>query len=211
MNVFGPTTLRELHVRVALCLFIVLTASISATSQDQPPVNPPASPHHKVLTPKQQEYQKQFSAFMEQRHTLQAMAQKAYNDEMAREKDDPCDAENTTRGAEECISRESKLTESNYSAFTGAIRNLLALKAPQIGPGPISGPTGMPLNSDERVKEFDGLQAAWQQYRDLVPKTAYDQFKGGTLAPVFDGECTQKIVRSHMRELNQIYGGPIHL
>ena len=35
--------------------------------------------------------------------------------------------------------------------------------------------------------------------------------KGGTLAPVFDGECSRQVIRSHMRELNQIYGGAIRL
>jgi hypothetical protein len=203
---------RSLPVPIVLfTLLLSLTDLPFATAQDQPPANPSAPAHHKVLTPEQQEYQKEFQVFMDQRHALQAKAQKAYNDETAREKNDPCDAESTTRGAEECLSRESQLTESNYEAFIGAIRDLLALKAPQIGPGSTSGPTGMPVSSDEQVKEFDTLQSAWQQYRDLVPKTAYDQFKGGTLAPVFDGECSQMIVRSHMRDLNKIYGGPIHL
>jgi len=198
-------------MRIALGLFVLLIFPAPAAPQDQPPANPPAPAHHKVLTPEQQEYQKQYGAFVDQRRTLQGQAQKAYNDEMAREKNDPCNAESTTRGSEECLGRESKLTDANYAAFTGAIRDILALTAPQIGSGPISGPTGMPVSSEEQVKEFDALQAAWQRYRDLVPKTAYDQFKGGTLAPVFDGECTQQIVRSHMRELNQIYGGPIRM
>lgn len=117
---------------------------------------------------------------------------------MAREKKGPCDAESTTRGADECLSRESKLTDSNYAAYTGAIRAIFALKA-QIGPANVSGPTGTPLNSEE------------QQYRDIIPQTAHDQVKGGTLAPVFDGECTQPIVRSHMREFNQIYSGAFRL
>lgn len=198
-------------MRNALCTLICLTLSPIAFAQDQSPANPPSPPHHKVLTPEQQEYQKQFQVFIKQRQALQSQAQKAYNDEMAREKNDPCDVESTTRGAEQCLDRESKLTDANYTAFTGAIRSILALKTPEIGPGSISGPTGTPLSSDELVKEFDKLQSAWQQYRDLVPGTAYNQFKGGTLAPVFDGECSQQIVRSHMRELNKIYGGPIRL
>ena len=198
-------------VRIVLFTLISLTLLPFVFAQDQPSANPPTPSHHKVLTPEQQEYQKQFKVFMEQRQALQAQAQKAYNDEMAREKNDPCDGESTTRGAEECLSRESKLTDSNYTAFTGAIRAILALKAPQIGPENSPGPTGTPLSSEELVKEFDTLQAAWQQYHDLVPRTAYDQFRGGTEAPVFDGECSQQIVRSHMRELNKIYGGPIRM
>jgi len=126
---------------------------------------------------------------------------------MAREKNGPCDAESTTRGAEECLSRESKLTDSNFAAYTGAIRAILALTARRMFPGP----RAHRLTEEELVKEFDILKAAWQQYRDIIPKTPYDQFKGGTLAPVFDGECTQQIVPSHMLELNQIYGGAIPL
>jgi len=198
-------------VRIVLIFLCCLAVPPFVEAQDQPSSNPPTRPHHKVLTSEQQEYQKQLSAFMNQRRTLQAQAQKAYNDEMAREKNDPCGTESTTLGAEECLSRESKITDADYAAFTAAIRAILALKAPQIGSGPTSGPTGTPLTSEDLVKEFDALQSAWQEYRDIVPKTAYDQFKGGTLAPVFDGQCSQQIVRSHMRELNLIYGGPIRL
>lgn len=198
-------------MRVALQLCIALAVSLSAIAQDQPPTSPPAASRHKVLTPEQQEYQQQFQVFLKQRQALQAQAQKAFNDEMGREKNDPCNAQASTVGAEECLSRESKLTDSNYTAFTSSIRAILALKAPQIGPAPVSGPTGTPLTSEELVKEFDKLESAWQQYRDLVPGTAYDQYKGGTLAPVFDGECGQQVVRSHMRELNQIYGGAIRM
>lgn len=191
-------------------LFLCLALSSIAPAQDRPPGNP--SPTlHKVLTPEQQEYQKQYRVFMDQRQALQAQAQKAYNDEMEREKNDQCKAESTTRGSEECLSREMNLTAVNYTAFTGAIRSILALKAPQIGDNPGSGPTGVPLTSDESVKEFDSMQSAWQQYRGIVSRAAYDQYKGGTLAPVFDGECTQMIVRSHMRELYMIYGGAIRL
>lgn len=198
-------------ISVPAVLITLLSLTLLPFLFAQPPANPQTPPHHRVLTPEQQEYQKQFKVFMDQRHTLQAQAQKSYNDEMAREKNDPCDAESTTRGAEECLDRESKLTDANYKAFTGAIRAILALKAPQIGPANVSGPTGSPLTSEELVKEFDRLESAWQQYRDLVPGTAYDQYKGGTLAPVFDGESSQMIVRSHMRELNKLYGGAIRL
>jgi hypothetical protein len=198
-------------VRTSLCILIGLTLSSSAIAQDQPPTDPPAPSHHKVLSPEQQEYQKQFQVFTKQRQALQTQAQKAYNDEMGRAKNDPCNAEASTLGGEDCLSRESKVTGANYAAFTSAIRGILALKAPQIGPANVPGPTGSPLTSEELVKEFDKLESAWQQYRDLVPGTAYDQYKGGTLAPVFDGECSQQVVRSHMRELNQIYGGAIRL
>ena len=51
------------------------------------------------------------------------------------------------------------------------------------------------------------MQSAWQKYREFLPGTAYNQYKGDTLAPVFG----QHVVRSHMRELNQIYGGAIRL
>ena len=107
---------------------------------------------------------------MDQRRTLQAQAQKAFNDAMAREKNGPCDAEGTTRGAEECLSRESKLTDSNYAAYTGAIRAILALTARRMFPGPPAHRS----TEEELVKEFDILKAAWLQYRDIIPKTAYD-------------------------------------
>lgn len=197
-------------MRIAL-LILGLTFAFYISAQAQSPTNPPPVPQHKVLTPAQQAYQKQYRAFIGQRHALQTQAQKAYNDEMAREKNDPCNAESTTRGSEACLDDEGKRTGANYSAFTSAIRSLLALEPPHIGPAPGPGPTGTPLSPDDEAKEFDNLQSAWQQYRRGVPGTCYDQFKGGTLAPVFSGECGQMIIRSHMRELYTIYGGAIRL
>jgi hypothetical protein len=190
-------------------ILVILSFAVPCLAYCQEP--PPTNPSHKSLTPAQQDYQKQYRVFIDQRHALQAQAQRAYNDEMAREKNDPCNAESSTRGSEECLTREMNLTAGNYTAFTSAIRQLLAEKPPQIGPSPGPGPTGTPPSSDEQVKEFDDLQASWQRYRNAVPTVGYNQYKGGTLAPVFSGECGQMIIRSHMRELYMIYGGPVRL
>jgi uncharacterized protein YecT (DUF1311 family) len=59
--------------------------------------------------------------------------------------------------------------------------------------------------------EFDGLEKAWQQFRELACKAAFHQFNGGTGAPSFQIQCELKLARDHMRELDLIYGSDLHL
>ena len=106
-----------------------------------------------------------------------------------------------------CLEKASKVTDANYATFTGAIREILALVDPD---SPESGPTGMPPMADESVQEFDALQSTWEQYRKIATDAAYDEYKGGTYAPVFDEEVDQKLIRAHMRELDYIYDGALH-
>jgi hypothetical protein len=94
-----------------------------------------------------------------------------------------CPDANTTRAEEECLSSDIQKTQSNYLAFTGAIRAMLALPYPAMpAEAPVSGPTGTPLTSGERVAEFDRLEAEAKAYREDAAKAAYDQYKSGTLS-----------------------------
>jgi hypothetical protein len=84
---------------------------------------------------------------------------------------------------------------------------MLALAYPTMpGDQPVSGPTGTPLTSTERVTEFDQLEAQSKRFRDDGVRAAYDQYKGGTLAPVFAAEAGQRLLRLHLQELAFIYG-----
>lgn len=161
----------------------------------------------KVVTPEQRRYQTEVSQWLAHRSQLRAQAQNALNAEMAREKAGDCPDANTTRAQEECLASEIQKTRSNYSAFADAVRTMLALPYPtMVGEQPISGPTGKPLTSDERVTEFDKLEAESKAYRDDASKAAYDQYRGGTLAPVFALEAEQKLLRLHLKEIAFIYG-----
>jgi uncharacterized protein YecT (DUF1311 family) len=164
----------------------------------------------KVLTPEQQEFQRKVASYMVQRKALQERAAKAFDAETAREKTGDCKNASTTRDIETCLGKETEITETNYSAFTGAIRELLSLSYPEFSEPAASVPTEAPANTEDLVKEFDALQTAWQQYRKIGTSAAYNQYKGGTFAPVASATMNQKLVRSHMRELSSIYDGPLH-
>jgi hypothetical protein len=141
------------------------------------------------------------------RNELRAAAQTALNAEMAREKAGDCPDAATTRAQEECLDAEMRKTEANYAAFAGAIRAMLGLSyATTPGDKPVSGPTGMPLTPEQRVAEFDQLEAESKRYRDAAAKAAFDQYKGGTLAPVFSIEAAQKLLRLHLQEVAFLYG-----
>ncbi len=159
----------------------------------------------KVLTPEQQELQKKFKSYLAQRKELQKQAAKAFDAEAVRTKVGDCKTPSNTRHSETCLDKESEITEKNYSAFTGAIRELLVLTSPDSAQPAASGPTGTPPSTEERIRELDNLETAWQQYRKIGTTAAFSQYKGGTHAPVFSMEASQELVRSHMRELNFIY------
>ena len=164
----------------------------------------------KVLTPEQQEFQQKVARYMIQRKTLQEQAAKAFDAETAREKAGDCKNASTTRDIETCLGKETEITETNYSAFTGAIRELLSLSYPEFSRPDESEPTEAPPNAEDLVKEFDALQTAWQQYRKIGINATYNQYKGGRLASVLSATMSQELVRSHMRELSSIYDGPLH-
>jgi uncharacterized protein YecT (DUF1311 family) len=164
----------------------------------------------KVLTPEQQEFQRKVASYMVQRKALQEQAAKAFGAEAGREKAGDCKSASTTLDIETCLGKETEITETNYSAFSGAIRELLSLSYPEFPQPAASVPTEAAPNAEDLVKEFDALQNAWQQYRKIGTSAAYNQFKGGTLAPVSSAMISQELVRSHMRELSSVYDGPLH-
>jgi uncharacterized protein YecT (DUF1311 family) len=165
----------------------------------------------KESTPEQKELQQKIKGYMVQRGALQRQAAQAFDAEIDRGKVGECRNATNTRDIEICLEKENEITERNYSAFTKAIRELLSLAYPATDQPPASGPTGMPLDAEGLTRELDSLQAAWQQYRMVVKTAAYDQYKGGTLAPVSSMEADLELVRSHMQELNFIYDGLLHL
>jgi uncharacterized protein YecT (DUF1311 family) len=164
----------------------------------------------KVLTPGQQEFQRKVASYMIQRKTLQEQAAKAFDAETARQKAGDCKNASTSRDSETCLENSTEMTETNYSAFTGAVRELLSLRYPEFSGTAASVPTEESPNAEDLVKEFDALQTAWQQYRKIGTDATYNQYKEGRLAPVLSATMSQELVRSHMRELSSIYDGPLH-
>jgi hypothetical protein len=145
---------------------------------------------------------------LQRRNELRAAAQTALNAEEAREKAGDCPDATTTRAQEECLNGEMRKTEANYAAFASAIRAMLDLSYAGSAQ-PISGPTGIPLTPEQRVAEFDRLEAESKAYRESAVKAAFDQYKGGTLAPVFSLEAAQKLLRLHLQEMAFVYGNEL--
>lgn len=149
-------------------------------------------------------------SILQRRNELRAAAQTALTTEMAREKAGDCPDATTTRAQEECLDAENRKTEANYKALASAIRAMLALADPSMpGQPPVSGPTGIPLTTEQRVAEFDRLEAESKAYRAAAAKVAFDQYKGGTLAPVFSLGAAQKLLRLHLQEMAFVYGNEL--
>lgn len=196
-----------------LCCLLVSPLALLAQAADQDSASPA---HQKDQNPEEQTYQKQLKEYQDTRHRLQAQAKQAFDDEMAREKADDaktgeCKDANSTQDWNVCLGKESKMSEASYAAFTTALRALIALKMPVEDDSAASAPTGAPSPSDESAKEFDRLEAVWQQYRDIARKAAYDQYKGGSMGPSFALEVYLYTIRTHLRELDLIYGDNLHL
>jgi hypothetical protein len=164
----------------------------------------------KVLTPEQQERQEKFKSYLAQRKELQKRAAQAFDTESGRARAGNCKNAGNTRDIEECLEKESEITEKNYAVFAGAVRELLALASPESAQPTSPGPTGTPPSAEERTREFDSLQGAWEQYEKIGTAAAYGQYKGGSHAPVFSMEAKQNLVRLHMRELSFIYDDLLH-
>jgi len=168
----------------------------------------------KILTPEQQAYQRELKQLWAERQRLRAQAKQAFDAEMGREKAGDCPSARTNYDWNMCLSREAGVTDGNYKTFAEAIRSDLGLKEPlapgeKAGPLP-PGPAGPQLTPEENLAEFDRLEAAWKPYLDAACTATFHQFGGGTGGPPAAGECRQRMVREHMRELDQIYYGPLH-
>lgn len=114
-----------------------------------------------------------------------AQARAALAAERAREKAGQCQTANNTLAEEDCLHSEMDKTQGNYAAFVKAIRQQL---------------------SGERAAEFDQLESQSKQYRENASKAAFNEYAGGTLAPVFALEAEQKLLRLHMEEIAFVYG-----
>jgi len=62
------------------------------------------------------------------------------------------------------------------------------------------------VTPEKPVAEFDHLEQLWQSYSDVTSKAAFHEFNGGTGGLGFETQCHLLLVRSHMLELNTVYG-----
>jgi len=123
------------------------------------------------------------------RDTLRAQANQAFDAEMARAKAGDCPDSKATYDFNVCFGDAVGVADQNLKAYVGSIRNLLALR-----------------NRDQDAAEFDRTEGLWHSYMNEATKAAFHQFSGGTGGPSFEMETHLRLVRSHMTELNNIYG-----
>ncbi len=195
-----------MNVRISFCSTLLVSALLLSPLLGIAQAAPPAKPAKKVLTPDQTAYQQASATWLEQYTALRQQAQAAYVREMAREKAGDCPNANSTRAEEECLTHEMSLTQANLAAVIAALRAMLGLEHSKMpGEQPVSGQTGTPQASQERVEEFDKLEAASGAYRKLAAITARNEFKGGTEVPDFVAEVEQRLTRLHLEELALIY------
>ncbi len=135
---------------------------------------------------------------------LQSVAKSSYSAEMTRTKTRECSRALSSHQMRQCLEREVEKTKANYQTYVGALRSSEALANPEEQPGTDPLP-GRPLRPDERAKEFDAVESAWQAYAKAQCATAYASSREGTSARVTQLECELRLMRDRMTELESIY------
>jgi uncharacterized protein YecT (DUF1311 family) len=97
-----------------------------------------------------------------------------------------------------CLSAYSTVDAENCNQLgqDAADADLQALLS-QIGSHP-----GEDVTDLAQLKETED---AWKNYRDKACRAAFRQFDGGTAAPVAEGECSVRLTREHVRDLQANY------
>jgi uncharacterized protein YecT (DUF1311 family) len=189
---------------VTLCASLV-TVGICSGQQDGDKRSSPDQAN--ASRPKQLDYQEEW------RQGLQAKAKQIFDAEAEREGSGDCSSSNTTADFDNCFGQRLEETATNLKNFDGVIRQWQS-GSPQMSVSAAettAGPAGPELTPAQHAAEFDRLENAWQQYRELACEAAFHQFDGGTGAPSFQMQCELKLTRAHLRELDLIYGSDLHL
>lgn len=196
---------------ITVCLVSCLLPLAGAQQPgDQPALTAPK----KVLTPKQEVYQQQSGEWMERHHALQAQAKEILDAEMAAEKAGDCLDANTAHDFNVCFGNALTSADQRLKSFEQAIHDLQAPSPRMAGEptkAPATGIAGPVLTSEQLTAEFDSVEQLWRQYRTKACTAAFHQFGGGTGGPSFEAQCELKLTRDHMREVDMIYGGDLHL
>jgi len=189
-------------LRLAVLLFSGWLALPSTLPAQQAPPQPA-----KTLTPEQKALQQQWQIWFARHQALQAQAKQVYDAEMARAKAADCPNATTTFDFNVCYGRQTKITAGNLKAFEDIVRQLL-VSPPHLADQP---PSPSAQTDEQRLADFNHIEQAWQQYRDIACRAGYRQFDGGTGGPSFQSECELKFDRDHLRELDFLYGMVLHL
>ena len=195
---------------ITVCLVSCsLPQSRAQQTVDQTTISAPK----KVLTSEQRVYQQQGREWMQGHRTLQAKAKEIFEAEMAAEKAGDCPDANTTYDFNVCFGNVLAAADERLKSFEQVIRDLQAPSRRMAGaPEPPANGLSSPVLTPEQLStEFNSVEQLWRQYRTAACSAAFHQFGGGTGGPSFEAQCELKLTRDHMRELDMIYGGDLHL
>ncbi len=121
---------------------------------------------------------------------FQKDAQSALLSQQAKEGKDCLDA-GTTYGENICIGKVEALTKQDFDRFYNSLVSLLAPEA-------------------SNIKKLEDAQAAWVQYRAKSCDAIGHLYEGGTIRPSAVAGCEIALMRSRMRDLDNIYYTVLH-
>jgi hypothetical protein len=191
--------------RPALILGCVLGVLSPAFGQQSP-----AAPT-KVLTPGQQGLQQPVKQAGAERGGLRNEAQEAFDAEMARGKAGDCPDAHNNHEFIMCYQKALAAADRHLKTYAEMIRDMLSRRG--------ADPTGQPappglsgqLTSGQLVAEFDHLEQVWRPYLEAACTAAFHQFGAGTGAPAASMECSLRLMRGHMRDLDNVYYMLLHM
>lgn len=166
----------------------------------------------KVLTPEQMSYQQEERDYAATLGKLRMTAIAAFSAELARDKTPVCPNAGSTYELNSCLDHEIEVTNTNYKTFIAALRAMLLTPEPTVpgAPTPIVGPTGEEATPATNIAAFDAAESAWQTYAKAECSAVDTYWRGGTIVNAMVGECSLRMSRSRLRELNDAYEATIH-
>ena len=110
-----------------------------------------------------------------------------------------------------CYEKALAATDQHLKTYEEMIRDLLGRRGSDASGQPAPPGPGGPLTSAQLVAEFDHLEQVWRPYLDAACTAAFHQFGGGTGAPTASMECSLRLLRGHMRDLDNVYYMLLHM
>ena len=183
------------------CVFGILSPGFG----QQAPSGPKTVP-----TPEQPALPQQAKQAGADRGNLRNEGQQAFDAEMAQEKAGDCPDAHSTYAFNLCYEKILAATDQHLKTYAEMIRDLLSRRGSDLNAQPAPpGPNG-PLTSAQLVAEFDHLEQVWRPYLEAACTAAFHQFGGGAGGPSSAMECSLRLTRGHMRDLDNVYDGLLH-
>ena len=164
-----------------------------------------------VVTPEQPASPQPAKQAGADRGNLRNEGQRAFDEEMAQEKAGDCPDAHNNRDFIMCYEKALAATDQHLKTYAEMIRDLLSRRGSDANGQPAPPGLAGSLTSAQLVAEFDHLEQIWRPYLDAACTAAFHQFGGGTGAPAASMECSLRLTRGHMRDLDNVYYMLLHM